>query len=296
MVRSPWLQVTFGAPLLLLTLGATAFAQPAPPGTGQPPSAPPPDSQPSWPQPAPPAQPLPAQQQPPPYGQPGYGQPGYGQPGYGQPGYGQPGYGQPGYGQPGYGPPYGQPGYPPGYYQPPLGPPPPPPPKAPDELRWALRYDPFDLLFRRLTFEAEIAILGPITIEVAPSWIWGSPAEDLDEEGFAIAANVAVYFEGRPMRGLWLKAHFGFETFEATLTHPAFQTTDVDDVSTALLGGMIGSSTVFGRNGGFMISGGIGIGVALADTKRLEAPSPDPRTAGVAYEYYDKSGRIQLLG
>jgi hypothetical protein len=163
---------------------------------------------------------------------------------------------------------------------------------APDELRWSIRYDPFDLLLRRLSFEAEIAIIGPLTLEIVPSWIWGSPSEDIDESGFAFGANLAIYFEGRPMRGFWLKAHFGYETFEATLTHPdpSVGTSDVDDVSTALLGGMIGSSSVFGRNGGFIISGGIGIGVALADSKRLELPD------GYYYEYYDKAGRIQLLG
>lgn len=250
-----------------------------------------------------PPPPPPPQGGPPP---PGYGQqpppPGYGQqppPGYGQqppPGYGQqpppPGYGPP---PPGYGPPPGQ-----GYgYGPPAGPPPPPKPKKPKCCFWAVRADPFDLLFRRLSFQGEIAIVGPLAFELEPSWIWGSPIEDVDASGFAMAGNVAIYFSGKPLKGFFLKAHAGFETFEATLTHPELGTSTSEDVGSPIFGALIGSSAVFGRNGGFNLSGGIGIGVATAETVTLTVPGDFVNgvyVPGIETSYYDKAGRIQLLG
>ena len=240
-----------------------------------------------------------AAQQPP--AQPGYAQPGYAQPGYAQPGYGQP---PPGYGQPppGYGAPppgYGAP--PPGYgYGPMPGPPPPPKPRKPSCCRWSLRFDPFDLLFRRMTFEGELALIGPLAIEIAPSWIWGSPSENLDTTGFALASNVALYVNGDALKGFWLKGHLAYESFEATLTHPDFPgITDKKDISSVIVGGMLGSTTVFGRNGGFALSGGIGIGVALADPVSLRVEPPEGAPEGspaLTAAYYDKIDKIQLLG
>ena len=317
------------------TVSAPAPApSPAPipqPGYGQPGYGQPGYGQPGYGQ---PAQPQPG------YGQPGYGQgqpaqpqPGYGQPGYGQPGYGQPGYGQPGYDQPGYDQPgYGQPGYGQlGYGQSGYGPPPPPEPPEPDTLFWSIRYDPFDLLFRRVTIEGEIA-LGtlPLSFELAPSWIFDSPSENLEEEGFDIAARFVWYVQGRPLEGFWVKAHVNFERFKATLFRESTDGTffgkpnpehcDADsatgtcsrDVDSFHVGAMVGNSTVFGDDGGFALTGGIGIGVALADAVTM---SVDPCTAddaatgnphcpaniideggAVGTSYYDKSGRIRLLG
>lgn len=280
------------------------------------------------------------------YAQPGPGQPspGYGQPGYGQPsyGYGQSGYGYgqgggygygpppPGYGQPppGYGHPppgYGQP--PPGYgpprrrgdYEaPPEGPPPPPKPSPSSCCRFSVRFNPFDLLLRRMTIEAEVAVIGPLTIEIVPSWIWGSPYPLQETRGFALAGRFGGYFSGKPNRGFWLKGHVGYESFavEVVNERTMARTFSTENVKSPVLGGMIGSSTVFGRNGGFIISGGLGIGVATASrqtvtacaspklvsdsgapllepTECLEQPEgpPDERI-----HFYDKLGRMQLLG
>jgi opacity protein-like surface antigen len=242
-----------------------------------------------------------AAQQPP--AQPGYAQPGYAQPGYAQPGYGAPppGYGAPppGYGAPppGYG--YGAP--PPGYgYGPTPGPPPPPKPRKPSCCRWSVRFNPFDLLFRRMTFEGEVAVIGPLALEIDPSWIWGSPSENLDTTGFALGGNAVFYVSGDAFKGFWLKAHAGFETFEAVLTHPGDSSVKAtQNVSSGILGGMLGSTSVFGRNGGFAISGGIGIGVALADPVSITAdPTPAFPDNGdsVTATYYDKIDKIQLLG
>src|SRR5262249_19686925 len=153
----------------------------------------------------------------------------------------------------------------------PAGPPPPPAPKPSTCCRWSVRMNPFDLIFRRLSFEGEVAIIGPLSVEVNGSWIFGALDENLDEKGYAFGTNVGFYFMNvgntsvKPLQGMWLKAHFGYENYRATLTNPDLQTSTTSSrLGSAILGAMIGSSTVFGQNGGFALSGGIGIGVALA--------------------------------
>jgi hypothetical protein len=242
---------------------------------------------------APPSQAAPLPQSYP--SQPGYPPQGYSQqPGYAPPGYPPPGY----YPPPAYGAPYGY-GPPPYGYGPPVGPPPPPPPKRATCCRFSIRYDPFDLLFRRLTFEGEVAIIGPLAIELVPSWIFGSIQDGLDARGFAIAGNIAFYPGGVPLRGFWVKAHVGWEGYHGTFTHSQAGSTegatqDEHYVSSPILGAMFGSTSVFGRNGGFAISGGIGIGVATASSVTFRATAPG--FADEVLTVYDKAGRIQLLG
>jgi hypothetical protein len=157
--------------------------------------------------------------------------------------------------------------------------------------------DPFDLLFRRLSFEGEIAVIGPLAVELRPSWIWGSPDEFMDAGGFAFAGNIVLYPGGKPMNGFWIKGSIGYETFAATLTHPGGNA-QTKDVASPVFGLMIGSSNVFSRNGGFIISGGAGIGVATADPVMLSVEQFDPNYGGITrveYSYYDKAGRIKLL-
>lgn len=279
--------------LVLVTSFASAQGQPGgapPPGQWPPPGA--------GQQPAP--QPPPQQPQQPP---PGYGQP---PPGSGSGGYAQP-YGQPP-AQPGYGAPYGNSGYSQGYgYNgPPEGPPPPPPreKKEPECCRYAIRYDPFDLISRRVTFQGEVGIIGPLAIEIEPSYIWGDPAgvfsngESLiDASGFAIAANVGLYVSGRYLEGFFVKAHFAYETFDATLTHPDIpENTGTEKLSAPILGLMIGSSNIWGNDDvGFNLSGGIGIGAALADKVTLIAPG-DATHADFGITYYGDDDVIRLIG
>jgi hypothetical protein len=226
---------------------------------------------------------------------PGYGQP---QPGYGQtqpaPGYGQP---PPGYGQtpPGYAP--APPGYgygPPGYYPPAIPPPPPRPPAS--CCRWSVRFDPFDLIFQRLTFEGELALAGPFTLEIAPTYIFGYPDDNMTASGFALAANLGFYFD-QPMHGFWIKAHAGYENFTATLTNPGLQSSTASaHASSAILGALLGSTLVFGRNGGFAFSGGIGLGVKTAPTITLTAPGDGVTVGPYTDTIYDKLDRLALLG
>jgi hypothetical protein len=128
-------------------------------------------------------------------------------------------------------------------------------------------------------------------------WIWGSPDEFMDASGFALAGNVVLYPGGKPMNGFWLKGYAGFETFDATLTHPTGVSQE-QSVSSPIFGLMLGSSNVFGRTGGFILAGGAGIGVATASSVNFGVEAFDPNYGGVTrveYTYYDKAGRIKLL-
>jgi len=152
------------------------------------------------------------------------------------------------------------------------------------------------LLFRRLSFEAEVAVIGPLSVQLSPSWIFGTSTDNLEASGWALAGNVGVYFEGRALRGFWLKGHVGYESFDATLTHPVQPKAPVTkEVSSWILGGVIGNTTIFG-DGGFSLSGGIGIGVATADPITIVAESKNPAYADAGATFYDKSGSISILG
>jgi hypothetical protein len=177
--------------------------------------------------------------------------------------------------------------------------PPPPPPQPPATLRWSVRVDPFDLVMRRLTFQAEIAVVKFFAVEVAPSWIFGSPYGGVDEKGFSIAANAVFYLSGTAFRGMWLKAHFAYENFSATFTNP-----DASDLvgqpqraSSAILGVLFGDTWVVPKNGGFALSGGIGIGVATAGKLTLTAPGdPARQILPASTDLYDGFDKVRLLG
>ena len=91
----------------------------------------------------------------------------------------------------------------------PAGPPPPPKPPESSCCRWSVRYNALDLLFGRMTFEGEVAVIGPLTIGIAPSWIWGSLRDASLDHTDALAADVGVYVEGKALRGFWVKGRIG---------------------------------------------------------------------------------------
>ncbi len=178
--------------------------------------------------------------------------------------------------------------------QPYWGPPPPPqgpPPLTPEEpscCRFGLRFDPFDLLFRRLSFQAELKLWGPLSIEAEPSWIFASATENLDTKGGALQGNFLVYFTGEALQGFYAKAIVGFEAFEATVTDPDLEIETSEDIASPILGLGIGSSAVFGDEVGFNLAGGIGIGFALAESKTV-------RAGRYEVSFYDKASVVQLI-
>lgn len=187
------------------------------------------------------------------------------------------------------------------FADPPLGPLPPPAPRKATCCVASIRVDPFNLIFRRLTLAGEIKLFGPVTLELEPSWIFGSATENLDQKGLALVGRVGIYPFGRALRGLWVKAQGGFEGFNATLSHSAAAslpgtTTGEKYISSGIFGAMVGGSSVFGRNGGFTMTGGIGIGFATAPVTTVTARGNDPRLGDEAVQFYGKSDRIRLLG
>jgi hypothetical protein len=202
---------------------------------------------------------------------------------------------------PGAAPPQGY--VPPGYGAPPgsaygyVPAPPPPPPPPPKPLRWSLRYDPFDLVYRRLTFQGEVGIYKLFALEVVPTWIFGSSTSGVDAKGFAIAGRAVFYLSGEAFRGFWLKAHVGYESYTATLTNPG----DATDMSlpqrlgSAIIGVLFGDTWVIPRDGGFALSGGIGIAYATASKVTLTTLGNSP--AGQAQvTLYDGFDKVRLLG
>ncbi len=214
----------------------------------------------------------------------------------------------------------------------PIGAPPPPPAlieRKPPCCLWSLRVDPFDLIFRRVTVEGEVAWGQlPFTAEVTGSWIFDSPNESLDEKGFDLGLNLAWYPGGEPLRGFWVKAHAEYESFDATLSRldgdapigrPNPEFCDADSatgtckrrVQSPIFGLLLGSTQVFGRKGGFALSGGIGVGAAIADATSLEVRPCSPTDVSAAdphcpaaeiggtalgFRYYDDTARVRLLG
>jgi hypothetical protein len=176
-------------------------------------------------------------------------------------------------------------------------------PPAPQEpapsscCRFSVRYDAFQLIFRRVAVEAEVKIAGPFSLGLTPAWIWGGSTANLDEQGFALMGFAAWTFYGPVLRGFWVRATFGFEVFDATLTHPDFADVKVEQgISSGVFGLMIGDSVVFGQNGGIALSGGIGAGVATSDAVEIIAPSPDPDVPPARAQYYQDASRVKLLG
>jgi hypothetical protein len=180
--------------------------------------------------------------------------------------------------------------------------PPAPAPAAPEPprsscCRFSVRFDLFQLIFRRVAVEAEVKIAGPFSIGIEPAWIWGGPVANLDEQGFQLLGFAAWTFYGPVLRGFWVRVVAGFEAFDATLTHPDFADSQVKKgISSGIFGLMVGDSVVFGQNGGIALSGGIGAGVATSDAVEIITPSLDPDVAPARAQYYQDASRVKLLG
>jgi len=171
-----------------------------------------------------------------------------------------------------------------------------------------------------VSFEGEIALGSlPLSIELAPSWIFDSPSQGVSNSGISLGARFGWYIQGDPLSGLFLKAHFAYEHYSSVLfgnldsnnpggTPASICDDDSEDgtckrvVKSAIVGLMIGNSLVLPGDGGFALTGGIGIGVALAKPvdQRVECTESDALAgecdAIVTRTIYDKTGRIQLLG
>ena len=250
------------AAALTLTAALAAAQQPPP---QYPPGQYPPGQYP--PQQYPPGQ-YPPQQYPPQQYPPGQYPPQQYPPGQYPPqqGYGQPGYGQPGYGQQGRG------------YQPPPPQQRPPIPDPPEPCcHYGIRANPLDLVFGRASIEGEIALIGPLTAVVMPSYVFkvpGTSTEGFKAAGWQLGAGLGVWLNGTPMRGWYLRALAQYEQITAK--------SDFDKVSigNGVVGAIIGSQSIIagGKSGGLTIGGGIGIGYSVGGKEQGLKVSPDLST------------------
>jgi hypothetical protein len=142
-----------------------------------------------------------------------------------------------------------------------------------------------------------VAIYKLFALEVVPSWIFGTATSGVDAKGFAIAGRAVFYLQGEAFRGFWLKAHVGYENYSATLTNPG-DSTDVtapQRLASAILGVLFGDTWVIPRDGGFALSGGIGIAFATAGKATLTTNGSS--IAGPAQvTLYDGFDKVRLLG
>lgn len=172
------------------------------------------------------------------------------------------------YGQP---PPSGGYGYgaPPGYYPPPqgaYGPPPggyvdpPPPPAPPRGPQWNIRWNPVDLINSTVSGEVDYAVVGPLTVGLVPSYIYGKPvfegSHDYDIAGWSLGADVGLWIDGSPFRGTFLKFRAEHESITYAYT-PSNGAEARYSLGLNRIGGMLGSQSVHGKL--FTISGGIGV-------------------------------------
>jgi hypothetical protein len=149
----------------------------------------------------------------------------------------------------------------------------------------------FDLFFGRLSVEGEVAVIGPLALEVRPMWIWGSPlTPELDKSGFAISGGVVVYPGGKALQGFWLKGIFGYETFTATITNLRTGVSQEGSAGSPVFGMMLGSSNLFSRTGGFVISGGAGLGIATGEPVTVGDGFAVPQ-----YTFFEGPDKIKLL-
>lgn len=135
----------------------------------------------------------------------------------------------------------------------------PPPPKRVGP-EWNIRFNPFDLLEGRASGAVEYAVAGPLTVGVAPTYVYGRPVyednEGYDVGGWAIALQPAFWFDERPFRGLALKLHLEHESVTYRI-----KTQDGSEEKTSLglnkIGAMIASQSIHG--GWFSLSYGFGL-------------------------------------
>jgi hypothetical protein len=181
------------------------------------------------------------------------------------------------------------PGYqqqpPPGYYPPQqqyrpapvYEPEPPPPPPKRKELQWSFRTNPLDLVLQqRFNVEIEYAFWGPLSVLIAPQYIFGDYRAsnvfmtdslgvdhplNITASGAGAYAQLGLWVEGRPLRGFFLKGHVEYNrvTFKS----------DVDTVAIpqSRFGMLFGSQSIYG--GWFTLSGGIGV---VYDTAGKQTP------------------------
>lgn len=163
-------------------------------------------------------------------------------------------------------------------------PPPPPPPSKRKGPEWNIRFNPFELLQGRASFAGEYAIGGPVTVALAPTYVYGTPVtvsgDGYDVGGWALALQPGFWLEGTPFHRLALKLHLEHESVTFRI-----KASDGSEEKTSLglnkVGAMIVSQSVYG--GWFSLSYGLGLKKDLSYDEgehTVTCPGADPGTKG----------------
>lgn len=174
-------------------------------------------------------------------------------------------------------------GQPPSYGyngQPPSHTPPPPPPRRTGP-EWNVRFNPFELLQGRASGAVEYAVTGPLSVGLAPTYVFGRPVTEsgdgYDVGGWAIALQPAFWIDGSPFRGLALKLHLEHESVTYRI-----KTFDGSEEKKSLglnkVGAMLATQSIHG--GWFSFSGGIGIKKDLSYDEAEHTVTCPGETAG----------------
>ena len=155
----------------------------------------------------------------------------------------------------------------------------PPPRRAPGEYAWTVRFNPIDLLFGQGTAGVQYAVAGPLTIGVAPTYLFNGAVYDnqgLDRKGWGLAGQVELWIDGRPYRGMFLRgqlshqqATYSFSTGAKDVPANASYSNSVGQNFAGLL---IGSQSIHG--GWFTFTTGIGVekNLSYSKTNTIDCP------------------------
>lgn len=236
---------------------------------------------------------------------PGYGQPppqqGYPpQGGYQQGGYQQGGYQQ---GPPQQGGYYGPP--PPGYgYN--NGPPPPPPPASRESSSgvpdFSIRADPLNwLLYGLFQLELEVAVAGPLTVEVIPGFVTTdspiiSPLGTSNRQSSVdvlqrsnglgsmagAALDLGIWVGGKPFKGTVVRLMYQHYGYGIEIRDPQGRLDDAT-YENRRVEAFLGSVS---RIGAFTLHSGFGLGYELDRARRCFDANDAPQTSGCADDVY----------
>jgi hypothetical protein len=142
----------------------------------------------------------------------------------------------------------------------------------------SIRLQALDLLFGSIGGELEYAFAGPVSIGLAPQYIFADWRQNssigLKGKGSGVTADLGFWIEGRPLRGYFLKARLSY----SSVTFKSYQPDGVtelatEDVPETILGVMFGSQSIYA--GWFTVSGGFGIGYNLKnEVHRIAVADP----------------------
>lgn len=127
------------------------------------------------------------------------------------------------------------------------------------EYDWNVRLNPIDLLLGRGTAAVERNLAGPLSVAVAPTYVFSKPvylSDPYDVKGWAVAAQLGIWVDGNPFRGMALKLHLEHETTTYTITD-ASQNKVSRTFGLNKVGALLVSQSIHG--GWFSFSTGIGV-------------------------------------